>query len=90
MSQLFPVEKAYFMHICYMDDSGEDNVRAFCILTVPVDQWKTCFAGIKEYRQKLRASDGIYMKKELHATKFLSGHGNWSDRHLSLQRRGGL
>jgi hypothetical protein len=69
-----------------MDDSGEDNVRAFSILTVPVDQWKTCFTGIKEYRQKLRASDGIFIKKELHATKFLSGHGHW-DRHVSLERQ---
>ena len=70
-----------------MDDSGEDNVRAFSILTVPVDQWKTCFSGIKEYRKKLRESDGIFIKKELHATKFLSGHGHWSDRHLPLLRR---
>lgn len=75
------------MHICYMDDSGEDDVRAFSILTVPADQWKTCFNGIKDYRRNLRASDGIFMKKELHATKFLSGHGYWSDRHLSLERR---
>src|SRR5215471_6171507 len=51
------------MHICYMDDSGEDNVRAFSILTVPVDQWKTCFNGIKQYRKNLRASDGIFMKR---------------------------
>jgi hypothetical protein len=75
------------MHICYMDDSGEDDVRAFSLLTVPVDQWKTCFNGIKEYRRKLRQSDGIFIKKELHATKFLSGHGYWSDRHVSLERR---
>ena len=70
-----------------MDDSGEDEVRAFSMLTVPVDQWKTCFNGIKEYRRKLRASDGIFMKKELHATKFLSGRGYWTDRHVSLERR---
>ena len=70
-----------------MDDSGEDDVRAFSLLTVPVDQWKTCFTGIKEYRRKLRESDGIFIKKELHATKFLSGHGYWSDRRLSLERR---
>jgi hypothetical protein len=75
------------MHICYMDDSGDDNVRAFSLLTVPVDQWKLCFNGIKDYRKKLRASDGIFVTKELHATKFLSGHGYWSDRAISLPRR---
>ena len=75
------------MHICYMDDSGEDDVRAFSMLTVPIDQWKTCFNGIKDYRKQLRASDGIFVKKELHATKFLSGRGYWSDRPLALERR---
>jgi len=70
-----------------MDDSGEDNVRAFSLLTVPVNEWKTCFSAIKDYRRALRASDGIFMKKELHATKFLSGHGYFSDRIISLPRR---
>ena len=75
------------MHIRYIDDSGEDNIRCFSLLTVPANQWKLLFDAIKEYRRELRASDGIFMTKELHATKFLSGHGYFSDRHVSLQRR---
>lgn len=75
------------MHICYIDDSGEDDIRAFSLLTVPANQWKLTFNAVKDYRRALRASDGIFMSKELHATKFLSGHGYFSDRHLSLQRR---
>jgi hypothetical protein len=75
------------MHICYMDDSGEDNVRAFSLLTVPAHEWKACFGAIKDYRRKLRDSDGIYMQAELHATKFLSGHGVVSPKRIHLQRR---
>lgn len=75
------------MHICYLDDSGEDNIRAFSLLTVPIDEWKTCFAGIKDYRRRLRDSDGIFVTKEFHATEFLSGRGRLSNGFISLTRR---
>ncbi len=75
------------MHICYLDDSGEDDVRAFSLLTVPADEWKTCFNTVQEYRRQLAKSDGIFVKSELHATKFLSGRGYCSQRHITLERR---
>jgi hypothetical protein len=75
------------MHICYMDDSGEDDIRGFSLLTVGANQWKECFAAVKAYRQQLRDSDGIFVTKELHATKFLSGHGRISQHHIPLLRR---
>jgi hypothetical protein len=70
-----------------MDDSGDEHVRAFSLISVPVKQWKAGFRAIKEYRAKLRATDGIFVRKELHATKFLSGHGYFSDRNVTLDRR---
>ena len=75
------------MHICYMDDSGEDDIRAFSLLSVAANEWKQCFAAIKEYRRKLRDSDGIFVARELHATKFLSGHGRFSPNRIALHRR---
>src|SRR5579872_4010773 len=75
------------MHICYIDDSGEDDVRAFSFLTVPVDEWKNCFNAMKAYRQQVRQSDGLYIRKELHATKFLSGRGQIAHQHVSIARR---
>jgi hypothetical protein len=75
------------MHVCYMDDSGNDRVRAFSLISVPVAQWKAGFARLKEFRRALRESDGIFVRKELHATKFLSGHGYVSDRNVTLPRR---
>jgi hypothetical protein len=75
------------MHICYLDDSGEDDVRAFSLLTVPEDEWKTCFNAIQQYRRQLAKSDGLFVKAELHATKFLSGRGFCSKSHITLERR---
>jgi len=70
-----------------MDDSGDDETKAFSLISVPVTQWKTGFASLKDFRKRLRASDGIFIRKELHATKFLSGHGYVSDRNVTLARR---
>jgi len=75
------------MHICYMDDSGDSSARAFSLISIPVEHWKTGFATLKKFRQELRASDGIFIRKELHATKFLSGRGYISEKHIPLERR---
>lgn len=75
------------MHICYVDDSGEDKVRGFSLLSVPVDQWHSCFQHVKEYRRNLRKSDGIYVAKEFHATEFVSGRGKVATGYVSKERR---
>lgn len=80
-------KESTFMHICYMDDSGDYGARAFSLITVPVEHWKAGFAALKEFRKNLRDSDGVLVRKELHATKFLSGHGVVSQKHIPLWRR---
>jgi Protein of unknown function (DUF3800) len=75
------------MHICYMDDSGDKDARAFSLIAIPVEHWKAGFAALQEFRRKLRESDGVYVRKELHATKFLTGHGRVSEQYLPLERR---
>lgn len=85
--RLTPISGTCLVHICYIDDSGEDNVRAFCLPTEPVAEWKRCFDAIKSYRKSLRESDGIFVKKELHATKFLSGRGRIGSRQVTRTRR---
>lgn len=49
------------MHICYIDDSGEDNIRGFSLLSVPVNDWHSCFRHIKQFRRLLGKRDGIYV-----------------------------
>ena len=75
------------MHIFYMDDSGENGTHTFTALGVKVECWREVFDEIKNYRRMLLKHAGIYMNKELHATKFLSGRGRPSSRYLSQDKR---
>jgi hypothetical protein len=55
------------MYIFYIDDSSEAGKHGFCAIGVPAGAWRETFAAIKTWRQAIKASDGIYMRKELHA-----------------------
>jgi hypothetical protein len=63
------------MHICYIDDSGDNSVRVFSALALPVDGWSAALNQFHEYRRKLKKRDGIYVRVEFHATEFVSGRG---------------
>ena len=77
------------MHVCYIGRFWETkDARAFFrSSSFAVEHWKAGFAALQEFRRKLRESDGVYVRKELHATKFLTGHGRVSEKHLPLERR---
>ena len=70
-----------------MDDSQDEVGGAFSALIVPEDTWQKCFDGFREFRRRLKASDGIYVYKEFHAWKFVSGRGQIADRVVSKGRR---
>lgn len=75
------------MHLCYIDDSGDDTVRVFSALAVPVDTWRTCFDQIKAFRQQLRQQHGVFVKVEFHATTFVTGRGRISGRTIGKYQR---
>jgi hypothetical protein len=75
------------VHICYLDDSGDEAVRAFSLISVPVSEWRKCFNAVKDYRRRLRQRDGIFIKKEFHATEFVAGRGHIANRDISKTRR---
>ncbi|MCR4404518.1 MAG: hypothetical protein NUW06_04475 [Candidatus Acetothermia bacterium] len=75
------------MHLIYMDDSRDEQLCAFSALAVPADQWQEAFAQVRAFRRGLKRSDGIYVYKELHAWKFVSGRGKISDRVVPKGRR---
>jgi Protein of unknown function (DUF3800) len=66
------------MHICYIDDSGDENGRVFSVLSIPVDSWNECFQAVKTFRHELRKKEGIYVSVEFHATEFVAGRGRIS------------
>ncbi|MBU1661642.1 MAG: DUF3800 domain-containing protein [Chloroflexi bacterium] len=75
------------MHIIYIDDSGDENIHIFSALSVSVAEWHEAFAQVKKFRRELKQTYGIYLDKELHAWKFISGRGRVSDRILTKSQR---
>lgn len=75
------------MYIFYMDDSSDGKINLFSALGIHEKHWKEVFLEIKRMRGQLRKHSGIYLNKELHAWKFVSGRGRPSDRHLDKTMR---
>ena len=75
------------MHLVYIDDSQDCPLYCFSALAVPADQWLTTFRAVKEWRRRLRDTDGIRVTKELHAWKFVSGRGDIAKRVVPKGRR---
>jgi len=75
------------MHLIYIDDSADEKLALYSALAIPVEHWRESFSMIKEFRSKLRKEHGIYVSKELHAWKFVSGRGNISDRVVTKFER---
>lgn len=75
------------MHFVYIDESHEGGLHAYAALLIEAANWRACFDAIQAYRRELKASDGIYIRKELHAWKFVSGRGKISERIVTKGRR---
>jgi hypothetical protein len=75
------------MHLIYIDDSRDEYLCVFSALALPVDQWHEAFRQVREFRRELRRAYGIYVYKELHAWKFVSGRGKISDRVVTKGQR---
>lgn len=63
------------MHVVYVDDSRDERLCVFSALAVPIREWHQCFSRIRDFRRELKKLYGIYVYKELHAWKFVSGRG---------------
>lgn len=59
----------------------------FTAIGVHSKHWKEVFGEVLRFRKDLKKHAGIYMNKELHATKFVSGRGRPSDKHLDKEMR---
>jgi len=75
------------MHLIYIDDSQDKPTYCFSALAVPDDQWLDTFKAVKGWRKSLRDTDGIYITKELHAWKFVSGRGRIAPDVVTKWRR---
>ena len=78
------------MHLIYVDDSRDEQLCVFSALAVPIDQWHAAFKTIRDFRRELRRTYGIYVYKEFHAWKFVSGRGRPSDRIITKGQRAAI
>lgn len=78
------------MHFVYIDDSGDDRTACFSALVIPADQWRECLTRLLEVRKAMRASHGIRMKHEMHATDWNGGKGRIAKRPVSKYWRARL
>lgn len=75
------------MHLIYIDDSYEKPFQIYAAIAIPAAQWAGCFDAIKQWRRAIKASDGILVTKELHATEFCGGRGRLGTEIVGKYRR---
>jgi hypothetical protein len=75
------------MHFVYIDDSGDEKNRCFSALSIHESAWKIAQSQVKNYRRERKASDGMFVTKELHATEFVAGRGKIGTRMVPKGRR---
>lgn len=75
------------MLFVYMDDTGDNQHVGYSALLIDDPLWNASFNAVKELRKKLKTDHGIYLSKELHAWKFVSGRGRPSSRGISIKQR---
>lgn len=64
------------MYLAYVDDSRDTLLSCFSAIIIRAADWLRLLDEVIDFRRALRLSDGIYVKKELHATDFVAGRGN--------------
>jgi len=75
------------MHLIYIDDSYENPVQTYAAIAIPAASWRASFRRIQDWRRGLKASDGIFVTKEFHATEFVSGRGRLGPQIVTKYRR---
>lgn len=75
------------LHFIYLDETGDEQSVGYSALAVPVDNHSAVLKLLKEFRHRLRDSDGIYTTRELHAAIFTSGRGRLGSGKGINQRR---
>ncbi|WP_146190581.1 DUF3800 domain-containing protein [Marinicauda salina] len=75
------------MHLAYIDDSKGDRLACFAAILIPSTQWQNALDHLIGARRHMKASDGVFIRKEIHATDWLTQRGRVADRFLPLAAR---
>lgn len=63
------------MDLIYIDESKDAKHVCFSALMIPAEQWNDAFDHLRGMRSAMKASDGVFVRKELHTTDWLGGRG---------------
>jgi hypothetical protein len=63
------------MVLFYVDDSGDERLRTFSAVGVPVVHWNAASARWLAWRRQLHAEHGVDVNYRLHAINWVSGRG---------------
>ena len=73
-------------YIYYIDESTADGKYIYTTFGVPIKKWNHIFDRVKKFRQYIDKEYGIQKYKELHATKFVNGRGQFKNIVSKYQR----
>lgn len=75
------------MYIVYIDDSGDNDISCFSAIIVSANYWFESLEYLRGMLRDMEKSDGIYCRRELHATEFVSGRGKISSQTIPKAAR---
>lgn len=75
------------MRLIYIDESMDGSLQVLSGLVIKDTSWQDAYKLIKDFRLQLNRQYGIYVRKEMHATKWVSGRGRIANRHIPLKER---
>ncbi len=78
------------MHFVYIDDSKDAKLACFSALLIPADRWRDSLDHLLGVRALMNKSDGIYIRKEIHATDWNGGKGRIAPDFVNKTRRAAL
>ncbi|NOZ41521.1 MAG: DUF3800 domain-containing protein [Planctomycetes bacterium] len=71
----------------YVDESHDKD--KFCISAIAIrhSHWHDCFKQVRAHRERLKEDYGIFLRKEIHAYKFLGGRGRIAPNTITKWQR---
>ena len=75
------------VRLFYVDESYDSNKFCLTALSIRHQDWREVFRLVRQHRALLKTDSGIYIRKELHAQKFIAGRGKISANTLGKWQR---
>lgn len=75
------------VRIAYVDESYDAQKFVLSAVCIRHGEWRQCFDRVREFRVLMKQEHGLFLRKEIHASEFLSGRGRVSDKDIGKWQR---